>query len=95
MGLRTCCLPLLHNIIILLLGIQFILLYMLVDLVMYQAVSFSVHLHHMSVLALDMADAVNVLVSYDRIGARVILHIRALICLYIVLIIPFHCYTAV
>ena len=34
----------------------------------------------MSILALDTADAVNFLVSYDKIGESLLLHIRAFIC---------------
>ena len=81
-----CYLPSKHNMIIFLLCLQFVLLALLVVLVTYRVVSFSEHLHHMSVLTLDMADAVDFLVSYDQIGARIILHIQALICLHTVLI---------
>ena len=36
----------------------------------------------MSVLDMDMADAVYFSVSYDQIGANNPLHIRALVCLH-------------
>ena len=39
----------------------------------------------MSVMALDMADAMAILVSYEKFGAWILLHMRALICLFIVL----------
>ena len=55
---------------------------------------FSGHLHHMSVLSLNIADSVAFFVYYEWIGARLLLHVQARICLYTVFIIPFHCYTA-
>ena len=83
MGLSTCCLTTLHNIIKFLLCVQFVLLAPLVALATYRAVSFYGHLQHMTFLALDMADDVAFLVFYDQIGTRIILHIRVLICLHI------------
>ena len=59
MRLSTCCITPLHNIIILLLCVQFVLLPLLVVLVAYQEGSFSGHLNHTPVLALDMAYAVD------------------------------------
>ena len=64
MGLSMCCLPPLRNIRILILCVQFVLLSPLVVLVTYLAVSFSGHLHHMSFLSLDTADAVAFSVFY-------------------------------
>ena len=58
-GTNNIFLPTLHNIIILLSFVQLVLLALLVALVTYRAVSFSGHLHHMSFLVLDMADAVD------------------------------------
>ena len=57
-------------------------------LVKYQEVSFSEHLHHMSILALDMANAVDFLVSYYQIGANLPLSIVALICVHTALYNP-------
>ena len=82
MVLITCCIPPSHNIRILLLCVQLVLLAMLVVLVIYWEVSFSEHLHHMTVLALDMDDSVDFLASYDQIIAKLPLHIRSLICLH-------------
>ena len=41
------------------------LLALLVVLVTYQVISFSDHMHHIPIVALDMADAVNILVYYE------------------------------
>ena len=48
-----------HNIIIFLLCIKFFSFVPLAMMVTYRAVSFSEHLHHISILALDMVDAVS------------------------------------
>ena len=55
---------------------------MLIVILTYRPVSFSEHLHHMSVLALDMDDVVDFSVSYDQIGENIPLHIQVLICLH-------------
>ena len=49
--------------------------------VIYRAVSFSEYMHHMSILDLDIIDAVASLVSYDQIGEKIPLPIWTLICL--------------
>ena len=77
-----CCISPSHNTSIFLLCVQFILLALLVVLVTYLAVSFSEHLHHMSILDLAMYDAVDFSVSYDQIGANTPLNILALISLH-------------
>ena len=64
-GLITCCPPPLNNTRISLLGLQFILLATLVVMVKYGKISFSEHLHYISVLELDMADSVAFWVSYE------------------------------
>ena len=63
----------------LLLFVQFILLATLVVMVTYRAVPFSGHMHHIYVLDLDMDNDVAFLVSYEPIGASLILNIRELI----------------
>ena len=88
MGKSTCCTPPFYNITFLLLCVQFVLSTPLVGTVMYQLISCSEHLYHMSVLELDMADAVIFLVSYEQIGAIIFLHTRSLIRLHTVLYIP-------
>ena len=81
MVLRTYCIPPSHNIRIFLLCIQFFSFVPLEMMVMYRAVSFSEYMHHMSILDLDMVDAVGSLVSYDQIGEKLPLRIWTLICL--------------
>ena len=83
MVLGMCCLPHYHNIRIFLLCAQLSSLTPFIMLVTCQLVSFFGHLHHMSFLVLDMADAVEFLLFYYLIGAGIILHILELICLHI------------
>ena len=82
MGLSTYFLTPLHNIRIFLLCVQLFSLFLLVILVVYQVVSFSENMCHLSVLTLDMVDSVAWLVSCDGISVKLSLHIRALICLH-------------
>ena len=56
-------------------GVYFLFLLCLMGLFI-GSVSFYRHLHHMSSLVLDMADYVDVLVSYDRISLIIILYIQ-------------------
>ena len=87
MGISTCCLPPLHNIIIFLLCVQFFTHSVVSDgdvlsgLIVWASSPYVLS-------GAEYGRFCGFLVFYDLIGARIILHIWALICLHTVLYNP-------